>query len=452
MLRNISINVRILVLVFVFILSIMALTGMVFFIADGVRNEGLTDIQSVMMAGQREKIRLGTQTMAVALGRALEGVDDNRVRHDIISSYIKDYRFEEDESGYYYTYIGTVIFMHPTLPQREGEDLGQTADRNGVFYVRDLYENARRGGGFVEFTFPKPGRDGNMEDAPKLAYVEYIPGTDIWISTGIYIDNIDDYLVDVYQKMDDNLRTYMIIIGVAVGVLFLVIVGPFCFFCVRSIRIPLRQTIRAAQMLAGGDLNTVINAEGRDEIAELQKALREMSESLRRSFTSVQAKQAEASSRAEETQRMTRTMLDIAARVESLAQEMGERISTISGNSASVKNGGNDQAERLKGVLTSIERLSSGILSISQSADTAAQSSRISNEKVEAGVDLMHTSGEAIKAMQNLAEELTRNIGKLGEQSKAIGDIMQVISNIAAQINLLAINASIEAAHAGDSG
>ena len=41
--------------------------------------------------------------------------------------------------------------MHPTLPQREGEDLGNTQDHNGVYYVRELYEAAKKGGGFVDF-------------------------------------------------------------------------------------------------------------------------------------------------------------------------------------------------------------------------------------------------------------------------------------------------------------
>jgi methyl-accepting chemotaxis protein len=452
MLRNVSINIRITVFVVVFVVSVAALSVMMFFIANGVKEEGLKDTQVVMLEGQRDKIRLGTETMAVALSKALEGIKDRRAQHDIISSYIKDYRFEEDQSGYYYTYIGTVIFMHPTLPQREGEDLGATADKNGVYYVRDLYENAQKGGGFVAFTFPKPGPGGNMQDAPKLAYVLYIPGTDIWISTGIYIDNIEAHQLEIRRQMDDALKRYMLIIGAAAGIMLFVVVGPFCVFFIRSIKKPLRETIRAAERLACGDLNVPIRAAGSDEIAVLQRALQEMAVSLKSNFASVQTKEAEALARAEETQRLTQTMLDIAARVESSAKEMGERISSISGNSASVKNGGNEQTERLKGVLTSMERLSSGILSISRSAETAAQSSRISNEKVEMGAALMRASGEAIDSMQRLAQDLTRNIGKLGDQSKAIGDIIQVISDIAAQINLLAINASIEAAHAGDSG
>ena len=114
MLRKIPISIRIIGIVLILFFAIIALVGMVWTISHEVKGVGVSRAEQVMYAGQRDKIKLGTQTMAVALGKALAGISDRQRQHDIIKSYIQDYRFEEDKSGYYYTYVGTKIFMHPT--------------------------------------------------------------------------------------------------------------------------------------------------------------------------------------------------------------------------------------------------------------------------------------------------------------------------------------------------
>ncbi|MDR1596576.1 MAG: chemotaxis protein, partial [Treponema sp.] len=111
MLRNLPIGLRIIIIIGVLGLSIIGLVGTVYFTANRIKDTSIADAAAVMLEGQKEKIKLGTQTMAAALSKALAGVTERQEQHDIIGAYIKDYRFEEDRSGYYYTYIGTVIFM-----------------------------------------------------------------------------------------------------------------------------------------------------------------------------------------------------------------------------------------------------------------------------------------------------------------------------------------------------
>ena len=211
-----------------------------------------------------------------------------------------------------------------------------------------------------------------------------------------------------------------------VGVLILVFIVTLilAWALVRSITAPLRQSTRFAESIAEGNLTSHIEITGADEVSDLQRSLAAMQNSLIDTL---------------------RLIGDSSHQLAAAAEEM-----TAVTNQTS--NDLNNQNAEIQQAATAVNEMTAAVEEIARNAVSTADASDASTTTAQLGRQRIDLTIQAIRRMGNRVEDATRQVEELAAHSQDIGKILDVIRGVAEQTNLLALNAAIEAARAGEAG
>ncbi|NWK70212.1 methyl-accepting chemotaxis protein [Bacillus paramycoides] len=218
----------------------------------------------------------------------------------------------------------------------------------------------------------------------------------------------------------------------------LVVGGALIYFVTLSITKPLKRLVVTSKEISEGDLTQTIQIHSNDEIGQLAKGFNEMTHSLRILIGRINTSAGHVAAASEE---LTASVRQASEATEQITMAMDEISSGATTQTSSVENG----AMLLFDVTEGIQHVANSSLSINAA-------SAHTREKAEDGGKLV---GKTVNQMQSIAESVSQSdavIQLLNNKSKQIGDILEVIQNIADQTNLLALNAAIEAARAGEHG
>ena len=258
-------------------------------------------------------------------------------------------------------------------------------------------------------------------------------------------------------------RITMIISAATLLLSFLVI-----FAVVRGCVRPVAVLADTAKEVAGGNLRVEIRDENfSGEMKELSSALKNMIATLLDHISRAEQLSADAQEQAEKAQEATREartmriqaenakrdgMLAAADRLEGVVHIISSASEQLFSQIEKSDRGSQEQAARVGETATAMEEMNSTVLEVARNAEAASEASATTKLRAEEGAHIVQEAVTGIQSVQNVSLALKEDMNELARQAESISEIMGVISDIADQTNLLALNAAIEAARAGEAG
>ena len=348
---------------------------------------------------------------------------------------IKVMRYEGNEYFWLNDFTTPIpkMLMHPTVPALDGTvldaekyncatsmqsgidgDIVKTDGKKNLFVAFNEVAG-KAGQGYVTYNWPKPKVGGGTTDNlyTKLSFVKKFEGWNWLIGSGIYLDDVDN----IFMKEALWLGGFILSITVLIGVGMMLII--------RKIAGSLNELENAMyQIQSSNDLSRRVAVTSGDEIGLIGQSFNKMIQNFQQ----------------------------IIQQVISNSSEVMEAAQKLTESSQRVANSSRSQSDATVSMAAAVEEMKTSINHVANSSQETNDIARKSGELSTQGGVVVHSAAAEMGRIAESVNQSSQFIMKLGEDSNKISAIVNVIKEIADQTNLLALNAAIEAARAGEQG
>jgi methyl-accepting chemotaxis protein len=324
---------------------------------------------------------------------------------------IKQLRYE-DKEYFWLNDMQPYMVMHPYKPELDGKDLSQVRDPAGKRLFAAFVDKVRKdGGGFVNYLWPKPGKD---EPVRKVSYVKGFAPWDWIIGSGIYLDDVEEAY---WHHWQNGLVSLSIVIS---------LLALLSTLLAKSITAPLLKAGTVLEHMTNGDaeLSEGLDSLGRSEISDLARHFNHFVDKLHTLVTQLM--------------QGSESLLHSTNQVSSIAHQTSQAADQQRAESRLV-------ATAMQNLLAAASNVSGNTVQAAKAAEQADLLAQESKQVIADNIASITNLHDSIKSTSRVLRELQSG-------SDAIGGIVETIQGISEQTNLLALNAAIEAARAGEQG
>ncbi|MCG6200026.1 methyl-accepting chemotaxis protein [Psychromonas antarctica] len=399
--------------ILIILFFIMSIT---YYAEEQALENNITDFRSSLINERKDELKKVTE-VAAGIVSYQQSLGDN----GDVNGALRNIRF--GKAGYFYIYDtqGINIF-HGLKPDLEGKDLSSLTDPKGTKIVIGLLNAAQKGDGVFPYFYQKPG---SQEQIEKLGYAITLPGTDWIIGTGAYIDDIELAINKYAQNANTaSSNKLTLLLSVAMGLVLLTIIA--IIIAATKMITPIKGMANNLNDIAQGegDLTKRLTITGQDEIAQLGESFNLFVDKL---------------------QHMIQEITSSTAEVNIAGREMSKQSNEITTQLLSH----NNETEQ---IVSAITEMSSTANEVASNTNQVAEATQAVTQDVMRAQERVDASLSEISDLMGEINGAANSMNALSAQSQKINNVLSVIGGIAEQTNLLALNAAIEAARAGEQG